>query len=383
MKIIIILIALLGFISCNEDGPVNSGSDKTVIEKSLAPSNTDINLSTSDGINITIPADALNSNLDIKVIKLANPPASTDSKLKVGSNVFKISLNGSLNFNDDIVIHIKYDKSKIQSGLTVLNGVKGIVYVNNGWQNVDCDFDIVREEIVIKFNPQSKINKFKEKLQDENSVIFGDGYTTTDSGQDDNPVFKTKHFYMNEFPHLLRETKIYDSHGNGNLETHTIDTTNASSENILGFIAYIDDDIEWGNNKFSNTYIKNDTGVDINYKSECELSKDGKKLISYSLKGYSIDYFGTTSYKQSELTIEFEIKDIFFDKYETGIYYFTLNKNLNNSIVKMNMYEKEYWVTQDQYGSYHQVLDRETKYSKLDWDIMDLPYNAIKIWFFD
>ena len=174
------------FISCNEDGPVSSGSDKTVIERSLTPSNTDINLTTSDGINITIPAGTLNSNLDIKIIKMANPPASTDSKLKVGSNVFKISLNGSLNFNDDIVIRIKYDKSKIQSGFTIQNGIKGILYSDNMWQVVDFEIDVMTEEIVFYFNPQNKLDKIKEELQNENSTIFADSYTYSHSGNEDN-----------------------------------------------------------------------------------------------------------------------------------------------------------------------------------------------------
>lgn len=186
MKSNLFLMILFFLLSCNEDNSVNNDIDKTIFEKILTPSNNEQILESSDGIRVIIPAGAINTNLEIKLVKLANPPKINNNKLKLGTNIFKISLTGELNFNSDIQLRVKYDKNNINSGFTALTGVKGLVYDANQWLEGDYEIDNANEEIVFFIlHNGGKQSKDQDILLESPDMIFGDGYSTTDTGQDD------------------------------------------------------------------------------------------------------------------------------------------------------------------------------------------------------
>jgi len=184
----------MGIVACKEDNPVNNNNDKVVYENLLEPSNSVQTIETIDGIKIIIPAAALQSSLNLKITKLASPPSLNDATIKIGSNVFKLELIGDIQFSKSIVIRVKFDVSKILSGITISEGVKGLMYYSGEWQTPNYTLDLANEEIVFLLDPINKVSKNSDKFLSDEEIVFGDGYTTTDSGQSDELLNKMKYF---------------------------------------------------------------------------------------------------------------------------------------------------------------------------------------------
>jgi antitoxin component YwqK of YwqJK toxin-antitoxin module len=186
MKMVLLFLILIGLISCNDDNSVNNGNDKTVIDKSVIPSSSEQILESTDGIRVIIPGGALNTNLGIKLVKLANPPKINNNNILLGTNIFKLSLTGELKSNSTIQFRVKYDKSKVKSGNTITESVIGVSYKSNTWISIAYQLDIANEEIVMFYSLLSKYPKDLPEMLNDVDLIFGDAYSTTDSGQNDN-----------------------------------------------------------------------------------------------------------------------------------------------------------------------------------------------------
>ena len=186
LRVLILIVTALIAVSCDKDNPINSGSDKIIIDKIINQSDLEQVLESDNNLRIIIPSGIIEDNISIKVTKLAESPANQSSSFIIGNNIFKIVISGILKSGKDIEIRIKYDKSKVKSGSTISESVMGIIYKSNAWIATAYQLDLENEEIVLFYNLSSKSYKDYYELQSSDDIIFGDAYSTLDSGQNDN-----------------------------------------------------------------------------------------------------------------------------------------------------------------------------------------------------
>jgi hypothetical protein len=196
MKIILLFISLFIFlISCDEINKIiDPPSDEYLIDKTVSASTTEQIIESGNDIKIIIPANSLNGDLELKIKKETSPPAFNVTKTILGTNVYKIKFTGNTTFSSPIKIIINYDKSQIPSGQTAAEVIKGYIYANGNWKLGDFVLDETNSKIIFSVTNLATPKTGKNGdviLVNEGEVNFGDGYTTTDSGQDDGKVLET------------------------------------------------------------------------------------------------------------------------------------------------------------------------------------------------
>ena len=198
LLIIFVLISLL--VSCDEINKIINPSDEYLIDKSIQPKTEEQKFNSGNDIEIKFPANSLKGNLELKVNKESSVPEFKIDNYKIGSNNFKIKFKGNFDFNSPIEIKINYNPSLIKSWQTASQSVKPFYYQNGTWKMLtNFQIDETNKKIILKFNnlQNPKSLKITDILQDgEGNMIFGDGYSNTDTGNQDNQIAKSKIYYI-------------------------------------------------------------------------------------------------------------------------------------------------------------------------------------------
>ncbi|GAB1372492.1 hypothetical protein MASR1M45_25540 [Candidatus Kapaibacterium sp.] len=191
MKNIIFLSAIM-FIITSCDELLNPSSDY-VIEKSVIATSEEQVFEAGNDFKIIFPPNAVNQNIELKVKKESSAPTFSLSNMKLGSNLYKLSFKGFQSFAKTVNIYLKYDPSKIESGKTPEQSVKGMIYSNGTWKEANFEIDKVNSRIIFNINNLSSSSlKDEPVFMADDEIIIGDGYTTTDTGQDDDFLAKMK-----------------------------------------------------------------------------------------------------------------------------------------------------------------------------------------------
>jgi hypothetical protein len=284
--ILILMIIFMNFIlSCDEINKIiNPPTDEYMVDKTINASSNEQIVESGSDIKIIFPANSLKSNIELKIKKESTFPAFSISNTKLGNNIYKIKLKGNTDFSSPIKIIINYDKSKIPSGKSVAESVKGYIYSNGNWKIGEFQIDEFNFKIVFTISNIDipKSSKENPSFQDkESEVIFGDGYTNTDTGQSDNPLASNNYFGF----HL----------------TSTITFNDGDTDNDVqwDFEYYTDGPkIIWNGNNFSfkkekiepKDWIKDyetkpDSTIEIGTGT---VTSDGKKIIKFNYEYYRV-----------------------------------------------------------------------------------------------
>ncbi|GAB1372487.1 hypothetical protein MASR1M45_25490 [Candidatus Kapaibacterium sp.] len=180
--------------------------------------------------------------------------------MKLGSNLYKISFKGFQSFAKTVNIYLKYDPSKIESGKTPEQSVKGMIYSNGTWKEANFEIDKVNSKIIFNINNLSSSSlKDESVLMADDEIIIGDGYTTTDEGQSDNPLARFKSIDFR-------------------IELLFTNQDNKTTDLISG---YKGSDVKWNGNKFSVDSYTENSKTNSTYKTVItgETTVDGKHLV--------------------------------------------------------------------------------------------------------
>ena len=298
MKNILALMALifimLGLNSCPEENAVVPSKNELLIEKSVLKSDFEQIIESGDNIRIVFPGGSLKSDLELKVVKVANPPKLERFDLELGKNIFQVTLNGEFNSDAVIFVKIKYDKSKIISENDAENIVKGLFYYKS-WQIADYSIDTDSEEIVIESKPDLGVKSYKDspELQSEDEIIFGDSYTVTDTGDSDELLSILKY--------IQGSIQIYRNDG---------------KDYNFNFGNYISKtpQISWNKNRFTITapYIPNESMTGVDNKVVCIISGEfvPNKVDAWDwkLKNFAVDIDGSFKSDNWETFIQYTIR---------------------------------------------------------------------------
>ena len=206
MKRIILILAfivvslLISSSACEEI--INPKDDDILVEKTLQPATTEQVVNYGTDITITIPSGTLTRETKFTIKKGENLPAMTLEKMNAGSNAFKVIVSGQQIFSSPVVITINYDESKIPSGQTIDQTVKGLIYKNGVWSIANYTLDKINKKIRIYVTDfKSKIEKSNNPilLDEESTTIFMPGYSQGDQGTGDLTIktMKTIIIYFN------------------------------------------------------------------------------------------------------------------------------------------------------------------------------------------
>ncbi|MBX3042564.1 MAG: hypothetical protein KIT33_00560 [Candidatus Kapabacteria bacterium] len=196
-KILLLVILSLVFAGCPEDG-VSPIADEILAEKSLSPSSELQTVISTNDIQVLIPGGSLETNLEITVSKITNPPGFNIDGVVLGKNIYKISMSGKFLSNKYYTVIIKYDKSKVKAGQNPADIVHGAVF-NGNWMQGDYTLNTNSGEILFDYYPNDdgKSTGDLPRLQNDDEVIFGDAYTTTDTGDSDDLLALLKYLHGN------------------------------------------------------------------------------------------------------------------------------------------------------------------------------------------
>jgi hypothetical protein len=189
-KVIYILISVIGALllsssACEEI--INPQDDGLLIDKTVSPSTTETILSKGNDIQIIIPGGALSEDATFKVEKNTKPPAMTIDKMILGNNTYKIKISGQSSFNAPIRVVINYSQSKLDDNNLTVDDIRGLIHTNGSWAEATYTLDATNKKIIISINsPSGKAKQNSDIPLTDGEITIGDGYTTIDSGDDDN-----------------------------------------------------------------------------------------------------------------------------------------------------------------------------------------------------
>ena len=315
MKKIIILLVLLILIGCNDDKITNP--DSTVFEKTVKPSSEEQIIESGSEFKMIFPANSISGNLDVKVKKESSVPAINITNLKAGKNFFKIKFSGDTDFLKPVQIIINYDKSAIPTGKTAQESVFGYIYSSGAWKLADYQLDEPNGKIIISISSiLGKINKDEPILLDDGEIIIG-GYTTTDTGQNDDLLEKLK--YHRCKLSLGDITIIKNSNGQEYPYELTDITSNTGWEVGPGVVDSVF--VKWQGSKFSFIQTAKNEAYDIRLSISGEVDKSTWKvnnmIYNYSLM-MKVSETMTSNY---DILIHFnQIKGRFTDVGDLGQY---------------------------------------------------------------
>ncbi|GAB1370647.1 hypothetical protein MASR1M45_07080 [Candidatus Kapaibacterium sp.] len=274
-KITIILIVMIIVSSCDE---ILNPSTDYLIEKEVKPSSEEQVFESGSDFRIVFPPNSTNNNIELKVKKESSAPTFSLSNMKLGSNLYKLSFKGFQSFAKTVNIYLKYDPSKIESGNTAEQSVKGMIYSNGTWKEANFEIDKVNSKIIFNINNLSSSNtKDGPILMADDEIVIGDAYTTTDAGNQDEFLNSLK-FYEGSFDFysIINDTMNYPcGFAYDNLKSDTKGT------------------IVWGGNKF--VIQENITRGSVNKVYQITGEIDLKNML---LKNVAIvcEFVGTYSY---------------------------------------------------------------------------------------
>jgi len=189
-KLLAILILIFSLSACDES--TNPSDDSYAIEKTLTENAMTQELTSGDDIKITVIGGTIKEETEIKVKKVSasDVPNLTLDKTTIGKNIFKIKIKGQKTFSPALKIEIKYDDEYLKSKNLTTADIKGLVHLPSGWVLGDYTIDQTNKKIIFSISSTSLPSKVKDELLvDEDEITICDGYTTTDSGSQDDKLF--------------------------------------------------------------------------------------------------------------------------------------------------------------------------------------------------
>ena len=200
MKNVLFIFAfLLILANCDEiDKIFNPSSDEYLIDKTISVSTTEQVVESDPEFKMIFPANSISGDLTLKIKKEGSYPAFNIPNTKLGSNSYRIKFSGNTAFASPVKIIINYDKSQIPAGKTAAEIIQAYIYANDNWKLATYQLDEPNGKIIISISnlETPKINKDIPELQGEGEIIIGDGYTSTDTGNNDNPLAVANLFYV-------------------------------------------------------------------------------------------------------------------------------------------------------------------------------------------
>jgi hypothetical protein len=189
-------------ISCDElNKVIDPQSDAYLIDKTVSTATSEQVIESGNDFKMIFPPQSLSSDIEIKVKKESSYPVFNISNTTLGNNVYRIKFKGNTSFLIPVRIIINYDKSKIPSGKTAAESVKGYVYAKGNWKLVDFQLDEANSKIIFIVSDLSSPKTGKNSpilLENEGEIIIGNGvYSPTDSGQNDFLLAKYKYLNVN------------------------------------------------------------------------------------------------------------------------------------------------------------------------------------------
>jgi hypothetical protein len=295
----IFIILLLIITSCDDTNKIsNPHSDEYIIDQTLSSSVNEQIVESGSDIKIIFPANSLKGNLELKIKKEISVQGFSVPNTKLGNNVYRIQFIGSTSFISPVKIFINYDKSKITNGKSIAESVKGFIYSNNSWELGDFQIDEINSKIIFNINnlANPKIGKDLPVLQEnEDEILFGDGYTNTDSGQEDELLVKMKYFIT-----TLAFNCILDNDVESDL---SIDLSNIYGKNFPNVI--------WNSNKFSINLQDSSKYGYSKLNASGEINKSNMTLENYKIQYIIFDNYSSMSTHLEEYYVQFnEIKGI-------------------------------------------------------------------------
>jgi hypothetical protein len=179
-------------IACDEINKViDPPSDGYLVDKSVYTSVNEQVIESGNDFKMIFPPQSLSGDIEIKVKKESSYPVFNISNTTLGNNIYRIKFQGNTTFLIPVKIIINYDKSKIPSGKTAAESVKGYIYANGNWKLGDFQLDEVNSKIIFSISNLAtpKSGKDIPVLQNEGELIFGN--SILDQGQNDSKVLET------------------------------------------------------------------------------------------------------------------------------------------------------------------------------------------------
>ncbi|MBX3043047.1 MAG: hypothetical protein KIT33_02265 [Candidatus Kapabacteria bacterium] len=190
MKKLFFVIILSGFclFSCDEIDNIINPKSEYLINKTLSHTTDEQIITHGNDLKIIIPGSCLQGELTIKVKNEENPPGFNIQNITLGNNLFNVNFSGNINILKPIQFTINYDESRIKSGANADDVVKGLIFSGGFWKIASYSIDRINKKIVFEISnlSQPSVNKDIPVLLENDGVVFGDGYSTTDTGNDDN-----------------------------------------------------------------------------------------------------------------------------------------------------------------------------------------------------
>ncbi len=283
--VFVFTILSLIIISCDD---TTNPSSSYIIEKNVIASSEEQIFESGNDFKIVFPPNAINQNLELKVKKESSAPTLTIPNMKLGKNIFKLSFEGFQSFTKTVKVYLNFDASKIEKGKTPEEAVKGLIFVNGKWKEADFEIDKVNNKIIFNLNNlNSKNSKDEPVFLANDEIILGDGYTTTDVGQSDNPLNRYGYFSAFVIFNIYYDNSNYDEDTQWNLNYP------AGVNNVT-----------WNGNNFSVLYENiepkdwitdyealPDSTIETIYGT---VTSDGSKIIEMKYEYYSVKrvYYG-------------------------------------------------------------------------------------------
>ena len=313
-NIVILIVTLLLISSCDE---TSKPSSSYLIENTIKSSSEEQIIESGSEFKMIFPANSISGDLEVKVKKESSVPAMNIPNQKPGKNFFKIKFSGDTDFLKPVNIIINYDKSAIPTGKTVQETVFGYIYSSSSWKLADYQLDETNGKIIISISSIfGKTNKDEPILLDDGEIIIG-GYTTTDTGQNDDLLEKLK--YHRCKLSLGDITIIKNSNGQEYPYELTDITSNTGWEVGPGVVDSVF--VKWQGSKFSFIQTAKNEAYDIRLSISGEVDKSTWKvnnmIYNYSLM-MKVSETMTSNY---DILIHFnQIKGRFTDVGDLGQY---------------------------------------------------------------
>lgn len=245
-KVILYLVLVFGFISCDEiDKLVNPDDNSFILDKNIQPLDIEQVFQSEDGIKLIFPANSLLDEIKVQVSKIESVNDFKSNEYEVGKNSFKVSIKGIDYLKVPFSISINYDDSKIPQGREVSSAVKCYVFYGNIWKEYPYILDNQNEQLIINISNQS-ISKSKDDnvvlLSNNSEIIITDAYSKILS-----PVLNSHQCdcgWEIDYTKLNKRTNssenhIYYENSNGQLHGPSIYYWDASLTTILTSTCYL------------------------------------------------------------------------------------------------------------------------------------------------
>jgi len=365
-RIIVFTFIILFISSCDEINKlINPPSEDYLVVKTIYTSVDEQIIEYNNEIKMIFPGESVSGNLEIKVKKETSVPKLNINNTQLGNNTFRIKYKGESSFLKPIQLILNYDQSKISNGKSALTSVVGYVYVNGMWKMGDYKLDEANKKII--FSISNLANPIVNKdnlvlLKNEGEIIIGDGYTTTDTGNEDNLLLNMKKYQVSFISKSNPGGRVVLSNIH-EIASNTIDTIPLSFQGNFFSADYV------SHPELNPEDINPETSFYFNYAKfsfNGEIDNNNYKLIKKFFISESRHYFSSQFGWDDELTklsIN-NMKLIYESKTRDTIIYQVSGNELSLNVLNFEWSFKDFWENKnynESIGSINSITFKLTK----------------------